>query len=196
MTTKQKLLILSIAISLSISALGTTSIPTSLPVTGSTAPNNPFASQAALPLAKAKKASSVAVENKFIFSVSQSGNNAPSDYSLGQYAFAAGKNSLGFIAHNYLAGSSFSSLTAGDVVTVKYSDGTSASFLVYNVARYKATNSNDFSKPFIASNGKEMSARQVFGQAYKSGQVTFQTCIASGGSNTWGILIVQAKPIR
>ena len=145
-------------------------------------------------VSKAKTAVSVSVTGKFTYGVSQSGNAAPSSYTLGQYAYAAGKNNLGFLAHNYLAGSSFYMLSAGDEVLVTFSDGSTQTYTVYNVTRDKATDPNNFSKPFVDARGKTVSARQVFNQAYKSNQVTFQTCLSGGGSLTWGVLIVQARP--
>jgi hypothetical protein len=193
MTTKALTLLVSIAIA--ITAVSSLAAPSHLPVTGGTAQlQDAHSAFSANGVSKAKVVTSVQVTGKFTYAVSQNGNAAPSGYTVGQYAYAASKNNLGFIAHNYLAGSSFYGLTAGDEVVVSFSDGTTKTFVVYNVARYQATNSNDFSKPFIDARGKQVSARQVFNQSYKAGQVTFQTCITADGSLTWGVIIIQASP--
>ena len=144
---------------------------------------------------KAKSVVSVSAGTLFTYPVSQSGNKAPSSAgAVGQYAYAAGKGSYGFIAHNYLAGASFYGLTAGTEIIVTFSDGTTQSFVVQTARRYQATDPNDYSKPFIDGKGKQMTTRQVFNQNYKSGQVTFQTCISKDGSNTWGLVFIIAVP--
>ena len=101
------------------------------------------------------------------------------------------------LAHNYLAGSSFAWINYGDEVQVTTSNGNIEYYVVNNIFRFKASNPNDFTKPFIdEGSGQSHSARGLFNIAYKSGMVTFQTCITKGGTATWGILIVQAVPGR
>lgn len=163
-----------------------------LPATGISVP------QAAAPAAQmnagGSQVASVTVTEKFSYPVVHSGNSAPSSGGLGQYAYASQKGSLGFIAHNYLAGHSFFALEMGDTVTVTYNGGKQETFKVVNALRYQATNPNDFSAPFLNDNGKKLSALQVFKQAYRKNWVTFQTCITQDGTSTWGLLFVQAKP--
>lgn len=136
----------------------------------------------------------VRATGKFAFPVVQSGNNTPTGNVIGQYAYAANRGSIGLLAHNFAAGASFYTLAGGDEVIITFSNGKTKRFVVNNVLRFQATDPNDFSKPFIASNGKEFTAKQVFNQAYKSNWVTFQTCIQNAGSPTWGLLFVQAAP--
>ncbi|KAA3648086.1 MAG: hypothetical protein DWQ07_03580 [Chloroflexi bacterium] len=143
----------------------------------------------------AKTAVSVTAGSLFTYSVSQNGNKAPSTGGVvGQYAYAASKGSIGLIAHNYLAGASFYSLTAGTEVTVDFSDGTTQTFVVQTARRYQATDPDDYGKPFIDQRGKQVSTRQVFNQNYKQGKVTFQTCITKDGINTWGLVFIIAVP--
>ena len=136
----------------------------------------------------------ISVPGKFSYAVVQSGNGVPSGYVLGQYAQAAKKGNIGLLAHNYLAGQSFYALAIGDEVNVTYSNGATKTFVVTNVLRYQATDPNNYSKPFLNSNGKEISPKSVFNQAYQKNGLTFQTCITADGSYTWGLLFVQAKP--
>lgn len=144
--------------------------------------------------ASAGVVSQVSVANKFTYQVVQSGNNAPAGNVVGQYAYAANRGSIGLLAHNYAAGASFYTLNNGDEVLITYNNGTTKRFIVSNVLRFQASDPNDFSQPFFSSNGKELTAKQVFSQAYKTNWVTFQTCIQNGGSPTWGLLFVQATP--
>ena len=112
---------------------------------------------------------------------------------IGQYATAAEAGNIGLIAHNYAAGGSFYILAIGDEIVVNYIDGSTQTFIVNNVLRYQASTPGVFSS-FIDSNGKQVSAQSVFNQAYKRNQVTFQTCISREGSQSWGLLFVQAVP--
>ena len=166
-------------------------LPTALPVTGiATIPD----STAQLAKNGVGKVTSVSVGNTYSFSVTQFGNSVPSDGSLGQYAGAASKKNIGLLAHNYLAGAAFASFWIGAEIKVTLSDGSTKTFVINNVMRYQATDPNDFSKPFIDSNGKQISTRALFNRAYKRGGLTFQTCIAGNGSSTWGLLFVLAVP--
>jgi hypothetical protein len=169
-----------------------------LPVTGfdmqSTAKTTAVFMEHALSGKSVETVSSVSVPGKFSYSVVQSGNDVPSGYVLGQFAQAAKKDNIGLLAHNYLAGYSFFSLGIGDQVIVTYSSGATETFLVTNILRFQATDTTDYSKPFLNSNGKQITAKTVFNQAYRKNGLTFQTCIYAEGSNTWGLLFVQAVP--
>lgn len=136
----------------------------------------------------------VSVPGRFSYSVQQIGNAVPNQANIvGQYEFAKQNGNIGLIAHNYLAGSSFGWINYGDEVRVTTTSGSVEYYVVYNIMKFKATDANNFSKPFIDQNtGQTISAKEVFDKAYKSGMVTFQTCISGGGSSTWGILIIQA----
>lgn len=145
---------------------------------------------------KTKQVSQVTVAGLLQANVSQNGDGVPNDWSLGQYATASNKGAVGLLAHNYLLGMYFPAMYIGQEVTVNYSDGTSQVFVIQNVLRYKASDPDDFSKPFLSNNGSgsKMSAMQVFNQAYKNGWVTFQTCIQAEGHSSWGLLFIQAAP--
>jgi hypothetical protein len=167
-----------------------------LPVTGATQALQQPNLQAIQkePVAKVNTVTQVSVTGKFTFSVVQSGNSAPAGNLVGQYAYAANKGNIGLLAHNYAAGSSFYAIANGDEVIITFGNGRTKSFVVNNALRFQATDPNNFNKPFLDSNGKEMSPKQVFNQAYKSNGLTFQTCIENNGSSTWGLLFVQAVP--
>ncbi|MBI3159166.1 MAG: hypothetical protein HYZ26_06175 [Chloroflexi bacterium] len=197
MTTKNKTLTVVLAAALLAASLfsifSSRAAAASLPQTGALS-----APVAAAPLAKGSlKATKVEVPGVFVYTVEQSGNGVPSAAgSVGQYAEAAKKKSLGFLAHNYLAGASFAALSPGQLVIVTFSDGSTQTYEIYNVLTFQASNPDDFSKPFINSSGKRLTARQVFSAAYKANEVTFQTCIAKDGSSSWGLIFVQAKLVK
>jgi hypothetical protein len=136
----------------------------------------------------------VTVPGVLDYQVVQSGNSVPSGYAVGQYGYAARKNNIGLLAHNYAAGGSFYALSSGMEVIVTYSNGQTATYVINNVMRYQATDPTNYGKPFIDSRGKEISAKQVFNQAYRRNGLTFQTCLWGEGSATWGLLFVQAVP--
>ena len=144
-----------------------------------------------------KRAELVTAEGLFTFPVSQVGDLAPSeDRVLGQYGFASSIGSIGFIAHNHLAGSSFSSLSPGTLVTVSFNDGSLEQYVIETARWYQASDPDDFSKPFINETGVHLSTQQVFSHNYKKGGVTFQTCIRKDGFATWGVLFVIAAIVK
>lgn len=144
-----------------------------------------------------KSAVRVAVDGVFSYPVVQSGSKVPNQGGvLGQYSVAKNKNNIGLLGHNYLSGGAFFALAPGMHVTVQLSNGKTQTYEIYNVLRFKATDPNDFSKPFLDMSGKEYKAKQVFRMGYRKGQLTFQTCITAEGSSTWGVMFIQAKPIK
>ncbi len=190
MTTKSKSLYLLLIAALLGASLLTAARPAALPLTGS-----PDATIAAAPAAKNKlTVTKVEAPGVFTFTVQQSGNSVPSAAGVvGQYAEASKRGSIGLLAHNYLAGGSFSALKNGQKIIVTFSDGSTKTYVVYNTLTYQATDPNDFSQPFLNSKGKKMTAREVFSQAYKSNLVVFQTCIYKDGHSSWGVMFIQAK---
>ena len=166
-----------------------------LPYTG--APVEVASAPSAVLEGKGKTAIHVSVPGKFSFTVVQSGNAAPSSGGVvGQYAEAKKRNNVGLIAHNYLAGANFFILGFGDEVIVTYSDGTTQTFVVKNIKKFQATDPYNYGKPFIQNNGKgsQVNTRNVFNKVYKAGGLTFQTCIAKDGIDTWGLMFVIAVP--
>lgn len=191
MTIKNTLSILFLTVFSLISTLPAALATNALPLTGEVA-NVQAVSTVKSSAAKNMTVTSVVVPGKFSYAVSRPSNSVPSS-GVGQYAQALKKKAIGLLAHNFAAGASFFTLTAGDEVIITFSNGTSKTYVVYNVMSYEATKAGDFSKPFINARGKIVSAKQVFNKAYKSGTVTFQTCIARNGHASWGVIFVQAR---
>ena len=114
-----------------------------------------------------------------------------------EFALAAQYGTQGFLAHNYLAGASFSQLSVGQIVTLVYGDGSTASFRIDVIRRYQALSPNSTQSRFVdLETGKELSASDVFFAVYNGeSAVVLQTCIAKDGIGSWGRLFVQASPI-
>ena len=134
----------------------------------------------------------VEVTDVFIYPVIEFNNKVPA-YGVGQYKEASMWKNIGLIAHNYSAGNNFFSLRPGMEVKITHSDGLIEYYIVYNVMQFQASDPNDFGKPFINSKGEEISVKDLFMLAYRSDELTFQTCINADGFKTWGVFFVQAR---
>jgi hypothetical protein len=113
-----------------------------------------------------------------------------------QYSPAAQFGNVGILAHNHLAGKSFSRLTVGQEVRLVYGDGTVEYFVIAEVLRYQALQpENPWGSFRDLENDEVLTAEQLFDRVYKGDhRVTFQTCIADKGVLSWGRLFVMARP--
>lgn len=113
-----------------------------------------------------------------------------------RFAMAESYGSLGFLAHNYLAGAVFDELQTGNLVHVIYGDGHAALYEVRVIRRFQALDPLSLYSDFIdEENGIRLSVTDLFFQTYGvPGQLILQTCIAAGGSDSWGRLFVIATP--
>lgn len=120
--------------------------------------------------------------------VSGSGNTAT------QFKMAS---ALGFLAHNYLAGSLFFYLYSGAPISVVFGDGQVRNYVVSQVRKFQALSPDSPYSDFVdLASGSTLTATDLFYQTYGvSGQVVLQTCISSGGNSSWGRLFVIATPI-
>ena len=123
----------------------------------------------------------------------QAGFVSTSANTTTQFKMAAG---LGFLAHNYLAGSNFFSLSGGGVITVVYGDGSTKSYRVANIRKFQALDPDSPYSNFIdLATGEQLSASDLFYQTYGiSGQMVLQTCISANGNSSWGRLFIIATP--
>jgi hypothetical protein len=115
-----------------------------------------------------------------------------------QFGMAANYGVTGLLAHNYLAGRSFSALVAGQVVSVVYGDGSVKKYAVSGIYQFQALDPTNPSSDFVNLNtGARLTASNLFGQMYGgAGHLTFQTCIARDGNSSWGRLFIIATPIN
>jgi hypothetical protein len=113
-----------------------------------------------------------------------------------QFGLASNHGSVGLLAHNYLAGKSFSLLQPGQQVHLVYGDGRIATFIVSEILHYQALEPDSISSSFIDLDTREsQSYASLFSRIYnRPGQVVFQTCISAGEDIAWGRLFVIAEP--
>ena len=113
-----------------------------------------------------------------------------------QFGLASSHGSIGLLAHNYLAGKSFSGLQPGQVIHLVYGDGRVATFIVSEILHYQALEPDSTSSSFIdLDTGQSQSYASLFSRIYnRPGQVIFQTCISTADDLAWGRLFVIAEP--
>ncbi len=121
---------------------------------------------------------------------------SPNDDQVTQFQSASAFGSLGFVAHNTLAGVRFSDIKTGDLISVVYGDGHYSRYKVIQIRRFQAIQPNNPYSSFIdLSTGTRSSVEDVFYQTYGvSRQLVLQTCISNEGVDSWGRLFVVAVP--
>ena len=141
------------------------------------------------------------IDNLFSFPVFQQPSDqpayvSPNDNLVTQFQSASAFGSLGFIAHNNLAGIKFPEVKNGDLISVVYGDGHTTQYQVTQIRRLQALQPNNPYSSFIdLSNNQMLTVQEVFYQTYGvSNQLILQTCISSQGLDTWGRLFVIAAP--
>ncbi len=124
---------------------------------------------------------------------------AASNGVLTQFATASQYNTIGLLAHNYLAGASYSNLQIGQVVKIVYGDRSIASYQVTAIQRYQALSPESVYSDFVDPNDyaqTHLSSSDIFYTVYGPGnRLVFQTCIESNGDPSWGRLFITALPI-
>ena len=118
--------------------------------------------------------------------------------TLTQFELASRYGSTGLLAHNYLAGESFSLLENGQLLYLIYGDGRVAVFGVSRFMRFQALTPKSVTSGFVdLETGDFLSAGQLFIKAYTNpGSVVLQTCIYKNGESSWGRLFIIAEPFE
>lgn len=113
-----------------------------------------------------------------------------------EFSLASKFGSTGLLAHNYLAGRSFSALESGSEFYLVYGNGQISTFTVSEIFRYQALDSNSTSSAFVnLENGNIINHQNLFEEMYnRPGNVILQTCIDAENNPTWGRLFIIAKP--
>ena len=116
--------------------------------------------------------------------------------TLTQFDLASQFGSAGFLAHNYLAGQSFSLLEINQIFYLVYGDGQTSMLVVTEILRYQALEpTSTFSEFVDLQNNHHMTTAETFSKVYdRPGQIILQTCIAMGDVSSWGRLFVIAEP--
>jgi hypothetical protein len=106
-------------------------------------------------------------------------------------------DSIGLLAHNYLAGEYFFNLAINDQVHLILDDGSNRQFEVVEIHQFQAVNPHSIHTNFIdLETGETVSAHQLFLRMYGSaGALTLQTCIERDGHMEWGRQFIIARPV-
>ena len=127
------------------------------------------------------------------------GNNefvSPRQGIATQFGLASKLGATGLLAHNYLAGESFSLLEKGQKFYLIYGNGRTSTFVVTEILNYQALKPTSTSSDYVdLENGSLLKASELFSKIYdRPGQVIFQTCVSNEGNRSWGRLFVIAEP--
>jgi hypothetical protein len=114
-----------------------------------------------------------------------------------QFRLAAENHIIGLLAHNYLAGTTYSSLTVGQEVRIVYGDGRVDYYMVNRLARFQALQFGSQNEHYVDLSSKISYTPQYIFTMFYDGDthVTFQTCIYQDGNSSWGRLFVTAIPV-
>jgi len=113
-----------------------------------------------------------------------------------QFRMASQFGNVGLLAHNHLAGKSFSELMAGQEVRLVYGDGHVEYFVIKEVLKYQALQPYSPYSSFKNLNKDEtLTAEQMFKRVYFGDRhIAVQTCIEAEGNLSWGRLFIIAVP--
>ena len=114
-----------------------------------------------------------------------------------QFGRASEAGNLGLLAHNTLAGATFSRLKAGNIIILIYGNGRMQGFVVEDIQQYQAfdplspySDFKDLTQPGT------LSAQELFNKVYRGEyHLTLQTCIENEGNPNWGRLFIIAMPV-
>ena len=116
---------------------------------------------------------------------------------LTQFRLASQLGSTGLLAHNNLAGKSFSHLQQGQELYLIYGDGHVARFMVSEILAYQALRPNQEESSFMElGSGTVLTASELFKHVYnRPGAVVLQTCLEMNDQLTGGRLFIIADPV-
>ena len=116
-----------------------------------------------------------------------------------QFEMGMKHDTVGLMAHNYLAGEAFFNLEEDQEIKLVYGDGRSILYRVREIQRYQAMNPNSISTEFVGLQeiAPILTANELFERTYglEEKLLVFQTCIAKGEEDSWGRLFVLAEPV-
>jgi len=114
---------------------------------------------------------------------------------LTRFQLADRYGSVGFIAHNYLAGKNFYKLECNMPVKTVFDDLSVRYFRVVSIRKFRADSPWEVTSPMVdLRTGKQYTAEMVFREIYGEGdRMVLQTCIAREDTEAWGRLFVIAE---
>lgn len=121
------------------------------------------------------------------------------DDTLTQFSLASQYGVIGLLAHNYLAGASFSRLEVGQVITLIYGDGKLKDFKVYGIDQFQALSPTSPYSNFIDLDdpGIILTSTELFHKVYAlDAQLVLQTCLEAEGDPSWGRQFIFSEPVE
>jgi hypothetical protein len=115
-----------------------------------------------------------------------------------QFSAAAEAGNVGLLAHNTLAGSTFSNIKPGSLIVLVYGDGHTESFMVNSIQQYQALDPLNPSSQFKNLEAQTLlTAEELFNNVYRGEyHLTLQTCIENNGDSSWGRLFIVAAHVE
>jgi hypothetical protein len=115
------------------------------------------------------------------------------------FGLAAEEQSIGLLAHRYLAGEYFDKINIGQKIIVVYKNGDIDIFIVDKILSYQALTPTSPSSDFVQVDkqldpidNSLISAAELFAKIYTKSDLVLQTCIEKQGNTFWGRLFVKA----
>jgi hypothetical protein len=150
------------------------------------------------------------IKGVFALEVTQQPKNNPvyiTQYpnEVTQFALAKKRGAaIGFLAHDYLAGESFSKITVGRNITLIQDNGVITVYTVSEILKFRAETPTDPYSNFVPVDnnlrdiGRVMTSTEVFNMVYTPNKLVLQTCIDKNGTENpgdeaWGRLFVIAN---
>ena len=115
-----------------------------------------------------------------------------------QFDLASRYGTVGILAHNDLAGATFSNLGMDQYIIVVYGDGHQEYYIINEIQKYQALSQTSKFSDFINLDAahERLSANQLFNRVYgPGGRLVFQTCIDAFGDASWGRIFIIAEPV-
>jgi len=119
--------------------------------------------------------------------------------TITQFGLASDYGSMGFLAHNTLAGSVFYELQIGQEVRVILGDGDTQRYVVGEILSYQALDPDSPYSVFrpVDGRGNDLTSTDLFNLIYAvPNRVIFQTCLEKNGDPNWGRYFIIAYPVR
>lgn len=105
---------------------------------------------------------------------------------------------LGMLAHNFLSGKLFFSLTLGQEIRIIFGSGSYRSYRVSNIADFERLTRFDIRSDFRDLQSNDLlSSKDMFARFYQGDNfLTLQTCLEGNGYSNWGVRMISAVPVN
>ena len=122
----------------------------------------------------------------------------PRTGTVTQFQSANDYGAVGLLAHNFLAGSDFFRIKAGQDMILVYGDGSVHHYQVATIADYQRLTPTDLQSDFVElASSQQMTVDQVFGKFYRNPHhLVLQTCILNNGNPDWGVRFIDGSPVQ